>query len=208
MAPDDARVTRWWWIRHAPVTSDGGRVYGQSDVPCDCSDRAAFATLARRLPERAVWVTSQLKRTRMTAAAIRDAGLDLPEPIVEPAFAEQNFGVLQGRVRQEVFKDNPDWRGFWLAPARTAPTGGESFVDVIARVRPAIARLNEAHGGRDIVAVAHGGTIRAALALALALEPETALAFVADNLSLTRLDHIVQGGNEAWRVEAVNERSR
>lgn len=206
--PDDGRrmteVTRWWWLRHAPVTNDGGRIYGQSDVECDVSDRAAFAALARLLPRDAVWVASHLKRTRMTANAIRAAGLEAPEPIIEPALAEQNFGAWQGQVRAEVFARNPDWRGFWLAPADTAPPGGESFVDVIARTGAAIRRLTAAHAGRDIVAVAHGGTIRAALAIALKLEPEMALAVVTDNLALTRIDHIVRREGEAWRVSAVN----
>jgi alpha-ribazole phosphatase len=197
-------VTRWWWLRHAPVTSDGGRVYGQRDVACDVSDRAAFEILAQRLPKGAVWVASNLARTHMTAAAIRAAGLDAPEPIVEPALAEQNLGIFQGRMRAEVYADNPDWRGFWLTPAHATPPGGESFVDVIARVAPVLKRLNAAYGGRDIVAVAHGGTIRAALAIVLALEPEMALAFVIDNLALTRIDHIAHGAGAAWRVWAVN----
>src|SRR5262245_23420968 len=42
-------VTRWWWIRHAPVP-DGGRIYGQSDLPCDCSDSETFAALAAEVP--------------------------------------------------------------------------------------------------------------------------------------------------------------
>ena len=49
-------VTRWWWIRHAPVTADGGRVYGQTDIECDVSDRAPFQALAGKLPREAVWV--------------------------------------------------------------------------------------------------------------------------------------------------------
>lgn len=199
-----ARTTRWWWIRHAPVTSDGGRIYGQSDIDCDVSDRAAFAALAASLPQHAVWVVSNLKRTQMTARAIREAGLAAPEPIVEPDLAEQNFGAWQGRIRAEIYAERHDWRGFWLAPARTAPPGGESFVDLMRRSERAILRLNERHGGRDIVAIAHGGTIRAALALALRLDPEVALAFSSDNLALTRLDHIAAHGGEAWRVGGVN----
>jgi alpha-ribazole phosphatase len=31
------------------------------------------------------------------------------------------------------------------------------------------------HAGRDVIAVAHGGTIRAALGLALGLDPEASL---------------------------------
>ena len=64
-----ASQTRWWWIRHAPVP-DGGRIYGQSDLDCDCTDAEIFATLARELPRDAVWVTSNLARTHQTAAAI------------------------------------------------------------------------------------------------------------------------------------------
>ena len=199
-----ARTTRWWWIRHAPVTSDGGRIYGQSDIDCDVSDRAAFAALAASLPRHAVWVVSNLKRTQMTARAIREAGLAAPEPIVEPDLAEQHFGAWQGRIRAEIYAERHDWRGFWLAPARTTPPGGESFVDLMRRTEGAILRLNERHRGRDIVAIAHGGTIRAALALALRLDPEMALAFASDNLALTRLDHIAGHDGEAWRVGGVN----
>lgn len=199
-----ALVTRWWWIRHAPVTSDDGRIYGQTDIECNVSDRAAFEALAAMLPSDAVWVTSNLKRTLMTARAIREAGLAAPEPIVEPAFAEQHFGEWQGQVRAEVYARRHDWRGFWLAPARSAPPGGESFVEVMRRTGDAIRRLNEAHAGRDIVAVAHGGTIRAALGIALKLDPETALAFAIDNLALTRIDHFARAEGEAARVGAVN----
>jgi broad specificity phosphatase PhoE len=59
------------------------------------------------------------------------------------------------------------------------------------------------------VAVTHGGTIRAALGLALDLAPQAALAFYTDNCSLTRLDHLSagDGGPGLWRVVAVNRRS-
>ena len=69
----------------------------------------------------------------------------------------------------------------------------------------AIRRLVELHAGRDIIAVAHGGTIRAALALALGLDPEAALAFTIENCSLTRIDHIDGPGmGHGWRVVTVN----
>ena len=57
------QTTRWWWIRHAPVTTDGGRVYGQRDLPADTSNARAFEGLAAAMPRRAVWVTSHLQRT-------------------------------------------------------------------------------------------------------------------------------------------------
>ena len=62
--------TRWWWVRHAPVVGHDGRIYGQSDMPCDCSDADAMKALAGVLPTEAVWITSHLKRTVETAAGM------------------------------------------------------------------------------------------------------------------------------------------
>jgi broad specificity phosphatase PhoE len=199
-------VTRCWWIRHAPVVDNGGRVYGQTDIAADLSNRAPYERLAGFLPAAAVWVASPLQRTHQTAQAIADAGLELPELVIERDLAEQHFGDWQGQPRDQIFAQYGARHQFWLAPATTAPPGGESFVDLVDRVVPAVERLIDAHAGRDIVIVAHGGTIRAALAHALGLDPEAAIAFVVDNLSLTRLDHIAAPDQApgAWRVVAVN----
>lgn len=209
----DRHITRWWWVRHAPVTVNRDCCYGQTDFPCETAEHLGFASLAKRLPAQAVWVTSPLKRTHMTAAALVAAGLDGPDPIpgpgmtVEPDLIEQHFGAWQGiRYDELAARRGEAWHRFWLAPAHETPPGGESFVALMHRVHGAIGRLTERFAGRDILAVTHGGTIRAALALALDLAPETALAFTIDNLSLTRLDHIPGPGvGHHWRVGAVNQ---
>ena len=54
----------------------------------------------------------------------------------------------------------------------------------------------------DLVLVVHSGTIRAVLAIALDLTPDSALRFVIDPLSLTRIDRLENG----FRVVAVNRR--
>src|SRR5215468_9801079 len=91
-------VTRWWWIRHAPVTGHGGRIYGQEDYAADLSDGPAFAALAGLLPTEPVWVTSHLRRTRETAAAIFAARTPAIAPgcLVEPDIAEQHVGAWHG----------------------------------------------------------------------------------------------------------------
>jgi broad specificity phosphatase PhoE len=203
-------VTRWWWVRHAPVPDDG-RIYGQRDLSCDCGDAAVFAALAAALPADAIWVTSHLRRTTETARAIHAAdpmkfgGL---EPAALPELAEQHLGDWQGRDRKAFYADRKvGTHAFWFAPADERPPGGESFTDLVGRVAPAIERLTRDHSGRNIVAVTHGGTIRAALGLALGLDPQAALAFATDNCSVTRLDHLPgAGGPGLWRVVAVNRR--
>jgi broad specificity phosphatase PhoE len=202
-----SETTRWWWVRHAPVDSHDGRIYGHDDLDADCSDRALFAGLAAQLPADPVWVASHLRRTQQTAAA-----LGAPSPIIDPDLAEQNFGRWQGLSHDELraARDGA-WHRFWLAPAHETPPGGESFEEVVSRVGQAVVRLTAAHRGRDIVAVAHGGSIRAALALALGIDAERALAIAIDNCTLTRIDHI-DGARSAgaaasggvWRIVAVN----
>lgn len=52
-----------------------------------------------------------------------------------------------------------------------------------------------------MVVVSHGGAIRAALAHALSVHPDTALRFSIQNLSITILERI----DCLWRVVTVNE---
>ena len=208
-AQDDFVRTRWWWIRHAPVRVDEGRIYGQRDLPCDCSDVALFSRLAAHLPRQAIWVTSHLARTRQTAQAILAAG-DFAAPaeiLQDKDLAEQHLGDWQGLDRRSFLmgrKQEPD--SFWYAEADERAPNGESFIDLIARVEAAIVRMNAAHRGGDIIAVVHGGTIRAALVIALGLPPRGGFAFTIDNCSLTRLDHYQGRAGAGWRVPMVNQR--
>ncbi len=208
-------TTRLWWVRHAPVPH-GGRIYGQTDLSCDCSDTRVFTGLAEQLPRRASWVTSNLRRTHETAQAIVRAGLPGPDPIpgpevlVLPDLVEQHFGEWQGLTYDELrHLRGGEVHRFWHAPAEIAAPGGESFAAVVDRVAAAIHRLVASHAGEDIIAVAHGGTIRAALSLALGLDPEAALAFSIENCSITRIDRIDGPSlGHGWRVVTVNRPPR
>ena len=174
-----AQTTRFWWVRHAPVDHEG-RIYGQKDMPCDCTDTAVFSGLARQLPRDAAWVTSNLRRTHETARAIVRAGLPGPDPIpgpdapAIPDLAEQDFGAWQGLTYEELrHLRGGEFHRFWHAPAHQRAPGGESFVDMMERVARAIHGMLDAHRGRDIIVVAHGGTIRSALGLALGSRPRS-----------------------------------
>jgi alpha-ribazole phosphatase len=202
--------TRWWWIRHAPVP-DGGKIYGQADLDCDCSDTEIFKALNRELPQGAVWMTSNLARARQTAAAIlaADPSRHGPvEPIVVPEFAEQHLGEWQGLERKPFYAQRRiGTHAFWFAAADERPRGGESYADLVARVVPAVRRLDGEYRGREIIAVTHGGTIRVALGLALGLSAQASLAFFIENCSITRIDHLTPAdAPELWRVASVSHR--
>ncbi|HLN22474.1 MAG TPA: histidine phosphatase family protein [Patescibacteria group bacterium] len=194
-------TTRWWWLRHAPIPDPEGRIAGQLDLPCDTSDEDWFRALANRLPRNAVLVESGLMRCAQTIGALEAAGLALPPSQVEPGLIEQDFGRWQGHNWGELASaKDPELPAFWRDPASAVPPAGESFSVMVERVGDAIARLTAEHEGRDIIAVAHAGTIRAALTVALGIAPAAALAFVVEPLSLTRIDALSGG----WRVVGVN----
>jgi broad specificity phosphatase PhoE len=203
--PGKAVTTRWWWVRHAPVREDNGCIYGQKDLGCDTSDRVVFTAVGKILPRDAVWYASNLKRTHQTADAIWAAGFPRPATMQhEAALAEQHLGQWQGMNRAAFLASLPAG-SHWFADIDQPAPGGESFMDLYNRVRGAIERIGAEHAGRDVIAVAHGGTIKAAVGLALGGQPDKGLAFDIDNCSVTRLDHVAADGRNVWRLPMVNQ---
>jgi alpha-ribazole phosphatase len=203
--PGKAVTTRWWWVRHAPVREDNGCIYGQKDLGCDTSDRVVFTAVGKILPRDAVWYASHLKRTHQTAEAIWAAGFPRPATMQhEAALAEQHLGEWQGMNRATFLASLPAG-SHWFADIDEPAPGGESFMDLYTRVCGAIERITIEHAGKDVIAVAHGGTIKAAVGLALGGQPDKGLAFDIDNCSVTRLDHIAADGRNVWRLPMVNQ---
>lgn len=191
-------TTRWWLVRHAPIADPRGLILGQSDVDADLSDPARLAACASRLPAGALWLTTTLRRARDTAHRLAGHG-SIRE---DDRFREQDFGTWEGARWDDIpAQDSAAW---WHDPATSRAPGGESFADVIERVAAAMDQLNASHAGRDIVVVAHAGSICAALVHALGCAPAAGLAFEIAPLSLTRLDAMPRDGAFRWRVCGVN----
>jgi alpha-ribazole phosphatase len=182
-----SRATELILIRHAPALT-GGRLCGRTDVEADLSDVAALAALAGAVGPADRVVISPARRCRTTASALWP-GKALT---VEAALWEQDFGAWEGMPVAELPDLGPLSRADLAA--HCAPDG-ESFTDLLARVAPTLLAMP---AGRTAI-VAHAGTIRAALALALS-DPADALAFEIAPLSLTRVSR--HGG--LWSIGAVN----
>lgn len=166
-------------IRHAPAET-GGRLAGRRDAPARLPDAAALAPLRAALAGARRVVSSPALRCRTTAGALfpgRDVARDA-------RLWEQDFGAHEGLAPEELPDLGPLDRA---ALAALAPPGGESFAQMAARVAPALRELAaRAEADGPVAVVAHAGTARAALALALG-DAAAALAFEIDPLSLTRL---------------------
>ncbi len=166
-------------IRHAPALADG-RLAGWRDVPADVSDTKAMARLRAWIGEPAQVIVSPALRCSQTAHAVFPAA-DAKE---DKRLWEQNFGDHEGLRPDEL----PD---LGVLPrselAKVAPPNGESFLAMVERAGPALLDLaDQTKQAGPIAVVAHAGTVRAGLALALD-SVAAALAFEAAPLSATKL---------------------
>ncbi len=180
-------------IRHAPADTQG-RLCGRRDVPALVPDAAALASLAEALRDVAQIVASPALRCRQTAQVLWPRRA----PELEARLWEQDFGAQEGMAHADL----PDLGALSLTElARHVPPEGESFADMVARAQPALRGLaRQARTAGPVAVVAHAGTARAALALALG-DVSAALAFEIAPLSLTRLRCLPEG---AFSVVQVN----
>lgn len=178
-------------VRHAPA-DHRGRLCGRTDVAAVVPDRDALAPLRHMLGDVEAVISPAL-RCRQTSDALMDRNVDQ-----DPRLWEQNFGVDEGCKFEEL----PDLGTLSLHDlAHHASVGGESFLDMSLRVHPALQILAErVRASGPCVVIAHAGTARAALGLALGF-PEAGLKFEIDPLSLTRFRCLEDG----LSIVAVNQ---
>jgi broad specificity phosphatase PhoE len=179
------------------------RYMGQGQVPLNQRGRTQAELLAKRLrPARAgALYTSDLARASETAA-ILGAALGLkPRPM--PELREIDVGQWEGLTPEELYRRFPDhMKEFERDPARTVRIGGESYARLQERALVALNSIKAAHGSDEtVLAVSHGGTIRALLCHVIGLD----LAFFGrlwlDNGSLSELRH----GANGWRLVRLND---
>lgn len=105
--------------------------------------------------------TSPYRRARDTAAiALEQAGKSM-EVVCDERLREREFGVLDRLTKAGIEARHPEQaaaRAF-LGKLYHRPPGGESWVDVAARVRAFYADLRLDHTDRTVVVVAHQAVI-------------------------------------------------
>ncbi len=136
------------------------RFQGHADVPLNALGLTQAERLAARLVDEQVdaLVTSDLQRAMVTARVVARA-LDR-EPVVEPLWREQCFGVLEGLEVSVVRRDLAAlWAQWQRYDADWAPPEGESVRAFHARVLRAVEAIAAAHGGRRVAVFTHGGVL-------------------------------------------------
>jgi broad specificity phosphatase PhoE len=159
-------VTTILLARHGETDwNDEGRFQGHADPPLNATGRAQAARLARELAdvELTAVYSSPLRRASETAGVV--AAAHELEPIALDALREIDVGSWQGLTRAEIETRFPDQFARWL-DYEEGWTDGETYEQMGRRVVATLLELASAHDGEQILAVTHGGPIRAAFAFA------------------------------------------
>ena len=142
-----------------------GRFQGWADPPLNATGRAQAVDLSVQLmaEELAAVYSSPLRRAYETAEVVAASrGL---EPVTVDALREVDVGSWSGLSRAEIEQRFPEEYARWLDYGQ-GWEDGETYEQLVDRVVGALQELAEGRDGERILAVTHGGPMRAASAFA------------------------------------------
>lgn len=156
------------FVRHGTTPSTGrilpGRAVGLHLSEKGTAEAAAVAERILAIGPIAAVYASPLERARETAAPIvKQLGQRVK---IERGLLECDFGEWTGAELKELAK-LPEWQTVQRHPSGFRFPGGESFVQLQARLAATIERLVARHPGEVIVAVSHADPIKIAVGDAL-----------------------------------------
>lgn len=169
-----ARIT---FISHAATSTQRNAAF-----PLDESvDERAFAEIAAlgwHTPRAQSVFSGPERRAQQTVDALQlSASLAIE-------LRDCDYGVWRGRELSELQSEDPEGIAAWLTDATAAPHGGESIVNLIARVGRWVDGQND---GGHTIAVTHPAVIRSAIVHALSAPAQTFWRIDIAPLSLTDL---------------------
>ena len=142
-----------------------GRFQGWADPPVNATGLAQAVDLSVALmaEELAAVYSSPLRRAYETAEVVAASrGL---APVSVDALREVDVGSWSGLTRAEIEQRFPEQYARWLDYGQ-GWEDGETYEQMSERVVRALLELAAAHDGQRILAVTHGGPMRAASAFA------------------------------------------
>jgi broad specificity phosphatase PhoE len=172
-----------YFMRHGETDWNAERrLQGQHDIPLNAVGREQASCCGEILrvlldreghdPKAFDFVASPLGRARQTMELVRiRLGLDPVHYRVDARLAELSFGRWEGFTFAELQRDRTDIRALATREHDKwgfVPPGGESYADLLVRVRQWHATV-----ARDTVVVAHGGVART-LIVHFGIEPAAA----------------------------------
>jgi broad specificity phosphatase PhoE len=222
--------SRLWIARHGQsagnVARDAAELAGDHLIDIDTRDAdtplsdlgkqqaQALAIWFSRLPpsERPdVLMTSPFVRSQQTCAAVAEAlAIDVEAMLVDERLREKEFGILDRYTRQGIQAKFPE-----LAAQRALvgkfyfrPPGGESWCDVILRLRSMVEVLRRDHVGDRVLIVGHQVTVNCFRYLLECMDEAEILAIDREadvpNCAITEYALDDAGGQPAFALRCTN----
>jgi broad specificity phosphatase PhoE len=187
-------------VRHGRTSANaGGLLQGRVDNPLDAVGELQAKAIGAVLGglDRPLLLCSPLQRARQTAELV-GAVLGTTELIVDDHFIELDYGDIDSTPVRDV---PPDMWAQWRSDPDFVPPGGESLATLQARVEEGCLAWAAEAAERDVVVVSHVSPIKAVIAWALGVGPETSWRMQVGQAAISR----VRTGPGAPAVITFNE---
>ena len=174
--PDAPWPATLWVVRHAEsagnVARDAAEAEGRErldlshrdvDVPLSDRGRRQAEALGRWIAEQpedeqptVLWTSPYVRAQETAELALKAAGLDLPK-VVDERLREREFGVLDGLTRRGITAQFPEEseRRAAIGKFYHRPPGGESWTDVLQRLRAVLDDIRTDAQGERVLVMAH-----------------------------------------------------
>jgi broad specificity phosphatase PhoE len=185
--------TRFVLVRHGEVAEPYQRAFGgRIDMELSPRGHDQAAVLGRYLRHRPIDAiyASPMRRAQLTLAPFAD---HCPgPPIIRPGLREVDFGDWTGLTWEQVHARYHVSAFRWLEMLEAAAiANAESGAAWRARTEPCVREILDAHPGKTVAVVCHGGVIRMLLSILLELPLPKMASFEIDYASVTRVERHV-----------------
>ncbi|HET6645283.1 MAG TPA: histidine phosphatase family protein [Fimbriimonadales bacterium] len=190
-------------IRHGQTPYNlAARNQGHTDIELDETGVAQAESLAHSLCQidiDAIY-SSDMKRALRTAQTFSDrVGAEV---LVDKRLRERNYGSWEGMTFEEIHKqDEEAYRRFRQDPVLYRSGGGETGLEVFARVGAFLAELLRDRPAGSLAIFTHGGTGSAVIAALLHGSPRTAAALRLANCGITEITIEENGRRRLVRLD-------
>jgi alpha-ribazole phosphatase len=145
-------------IRHTQVDIEQGTCYGQSDVKLASDFEMEIEAIATKIKdlEYDIVYSSPLQRCLFLSQTL----FPNKKIIIDERLKEMNFGNWEMMNWDDIFK-TIEGKAFFDNYFETACPDGESYTDLIHRIREFYEEIKNKYSGKKLVIVTHSGPIRA-----------------------------------------------
>lgn len=165
-------------LRHTRIDLENGICYGQMDVDVASSFNQEIITIENQLNKIPydIIFSSPLKRCTKLANAINKNKIPIHH---DDRLKELNFGDWEGKYWKNIqlSKEAKHWFNDYI---NLACPNGESYIDLVSRVKSFISNLKSKYRDKIPLIVCHAGTIKAFQAIITKNLPKDAMKFKID----------------------------